>query len=74
MTWSQLYTPDSTAPMARGGHTTCAYDARLFVFGGGSGKHFVNDLHVFDTGVFFHTASRLFVCLFVDFPVFLFFN
>ena len=37
-------------PMARGGHTTCASEGKLYVFGGGSGTHFVNDLHIFNTG------------------------
>lgn len=34
-----------------GGHTTCAYAENLYIFGGGSGTHFVNDLNVFNTGM-----------------------
>jgi hypothetical protein len=49
MTWSEiLYT--GTAPNVRGGHTTCCFDGRLFVFGGGSGSSYSNDLHVFNIG------------------------
>mmetsp|Transcript_3499 Transcript_3499/g.5699 ORF Transcript_3499/g.5699 Transcript_3499/m.5699 type:complete len:529 (-) Transcript_3499:56-1642(-) len=51
MTWNQVFPKQSevATPMARGGHTTCASEGKLYVFGGGSGTHFVNDLHIFNT-------------------------
>eukprot|EP01108_Squamamoeba_japonica_P003653 TRINITY_DN292_c0_g1_i1.p1 TRINITY_DN292_c0_g1~~TRINITY_DN292_c0_g1_i1.p1 ORF type:complete len:327 (-),score=89.56 TRINITY_DN292_c0_g1_i1:751-1692(-) len=49
MTWSEAVPADTTeAPLPRGGHTVCEFERRLYVFGGGSGAHFVNDLHVLD--------------------------
>ena len=49
MTWSEVFPSDvEKAPMARGGHTVCEHERRLYVFGGGSGTAFVNDLHVLD--------------------------
>ena len=36
MTWSEVFPSDADkAPMARGGHTVCAHNSRLYVFGGG---------------------------------------
>ena len=49
MTWSEVCPSDmDQAPVTRGGHTVCEHRRQLFVFGGGSGTAFVNDLHVLD--------------------------
>ena len=51
MTWTALTARGNVAPPnVRGGHTANSFDGKLFVFGGGSGTQYANDLHVFDFG------------------------
>ncbi len=49
MTWSKPITTGSV-PGCRAGHTMTAVGSKLFVFGGGDGSHYLNDLHILDTG------------------------
>jgi len=36
-------------PVTRNAHTMCAYDTKLYLFGGHSGTTHLFDLHIFDT-------------------------
>lgn len=47
-TWSQPATT-GTGPTPRQGHTMCAVDDRLYMFGGMGGMSFYDDLFVLDT-------------------------
>jgi len=48
MTWMQPATTGQ-CPSARAGHTCTALGTKLFVWGGGDGEHYLNDLHILDT-------------------------
>jgi len=48
MTWSKPVTT-GVVPGPRAGHTMTAVGSRLYVFGGGDGNHYLNDLHILDT-------------------------
>jgi len=49
MTWSKPITTGQV-PGPRAGHTMTAVGSKLFIFGGGDGYHYLNDLHILDTG------------------------
>ena len=54
MTWSKPITT-GIVPGIRAGHTTTAVNSKLYIFGGGDGNHYLNDLHILDTGtITFH--------------------
>eukprot|EP01116_Phalansterium_solitarium_P017788 TRINITY_DN4474_c0_g1_i1.p1 TRINITY_DN4474_c0_g1~~TRINITY_DN4474_c0_g1_i1.p1 ORF type:complete len:348 (-),score=91.09 TRINITY_DN4474_c0_g1_i1:466-1509(-) len=48
LTWSKPVT-NGPVPEIRAGHTVTAVGAKLFVFGGGDGSQYLNDLHILDT-------------------------
>lgn len=52
MTWSKPVTT-GTVPNLRAGHTMNGVGTKLFILGGGDGNHYLNDLHILDTGFFF---------------------
>ncbi|MBJ6977325.1 hypothetical protein JG630_18010, partial [Vibrio cholerae] len=39
-----------SVPGVRAGHTMNMIGSKLYVFGGGDGNHYLNDLHILDTG------------------------
>jgi hypothetical protein len=49
LTWSKPIT-SGPVPGPRAGHTSSAVGNRLFVFGGGNGIRYLNDLHLLDAG------------------------
>ena len=49
MTWSRPITTGEP-PGCRAGHTMTAVGTKLYVFGGGDGSHYLNDLHILDLG------------------------
>jgi hypothetical protein len=49
MTWSRPIATND-APGCRAGHTCVALGTKLYVFGGGDGNSYLNDLHILDTG------------------------
>lgn len=49
MTWTKPVAT-GTCPGIRAGHTMTAVGTKLFVFGGGDGNNYLNDLHILDTG------------------------
>ena len=49
MTWSQPITTGTT-PSVRAGHSCVAVGTKLYLFGGGDGTTYLNDLHILDTG------------------------
>jgi len=48
MTWSKPVTT-GVVPGPRAGHTMTSVGASLYVFGGGDGNHYLNDLHILNT-------------------------
>ena len=49
MTWSKPITTGAV-PGVRVGHTCTVVASKLYVFGGGDGNHYLNDLHILNTG------------------------
>jgi hypothetical protein len=49
MTWSR---PITTGPVPgiRAGQSMNIIGSKMLIFGGGDGQHYLNDLHVLDTG------------------------
>jgi N-acetylneuraminic acid mutarotase len=45
--WYQPAVLGTPAP-ARAGHGYCAYEGKIWIFGGNTGKHFTNDLYTYD--------------------------
>jgi hypothetical protein len=58
LTWSKPIT-SGPVPGPRAGHTSSAVGNRLFVFGGGNGIRYLNDLHLLDAGNACHLHSRV---------------
>lgn len=51
MTWSKPITTGNP-PSVRAGHSCVAVGTKLYLFGGGDGNTYLNDLHILDTGIF----------------------
>jgi hypothetical protein len=49
MTWNRPVTT-GIAPPIRAGNTLNVFGNKLLIFGGGDGSHYLNDLHILDTG------------------------
>jgi hypothetical protein len=60
MTWSRPVTT-GTVPGPRAGHTISAVGSKLFVFGGGDGNQYLNDLHILDTGLYYNSLLTLLI-------------
>ena len=52
MTWESIKTLSESYPSARRQHAMAAVGRHLVVYGGYNGKAYLDDMHVFDTGVF----------------------
>ena len=52
MTWESIKTLGESYPSARRQHAMAAVGRHLVVYGGYNGKTYLDDMHVFDTGVF----------------------
>jgi hypothetical protein len=62
LTWSKPIT-SGPVPGPRAGHTSSAVGNRLFVFGGGNGIRYLNDLHLLDAGTQDPPPAHLACCV-----------
>ena len=63
MTWNKPITTGQS-PRCRAGHSCAAYGTKLYIFGGGDGNLYLNDLHILDTGYYFTLHNFFFFCNF----------
>ena len=67
MTWNKPITTGQS-PRCRAGHSCAAYGTKLYIFGGGDGNLYLNDLHILDTGYYLlYTIFLFFLQFFFQF-------